>query len=143
MAGQNIGNTRDQAAETAISASNASQLTQKWALTTAGDVTATPTMVNNVLYFPDMGGMLWAVTSAGKVLWSNPVSSYTGITGDVSRDSPAIDGNELITGRRLGRQPHRRGRARVRPEPHYRQAAVVGSRGQQPRVDRHRLADRL
>ena len=98
VAGQNIGNTRDQAAETAISASNASQLTQKWALTTAGDVTATPTMVNNVLYFPDMGGKLWAVTSAGKVVWSSPVSSYTGITGDVSRDSPAIDGNELITG---------------------------------------------
>jgi polyvinyl alcohol dehydrogenase (cytochrome) len=98
VAGQNVGNTRDQAAETAISASNASQLTQKWALTTAGDVTATPTMVNNVLYFPDMGGMLWAVTSAGKVVWSSPVSSYTGITGDVSRDSPAIDGNELITG---------------------------------------------
>jgi len=89
VAGQNIGNTRDQAAETAISAINASQLTQKWALTTAGDVTATPTMVNNVLYFPDMGGKLWAVTSAGKVVWSNPVSSYTGITGDVSRDSPA------------------------------------------------------
>jgi polyvinyl alcohol dehydrogenase (cytochrome) len=98
VAGQNISNTRDQAAETAISASNVGQLTQKWALTTAGDVTATPTMVSNVLYFPDMGGMVWAVTSAGKVVWSNPVSSYTGITGDVSRDSPAIDGNELITG---------------------------------------------
>ena len=98
VAGQNISNTRDQAAETAISPSNVGHLFRKWALTTAGDVTATPTMVNNVLYFPDMGGMLWAVTSAGKVLWSNPVSGYTGVTGDVSRDSPAIDGNELITG---------------------------------------------
>ena len=98
VAGQNIANTRDQAAETLISPGNVSQLAPAWSITTAGDVTATPTMVNNVLYFPDMGGMLWAVTSTGHVVWSNPVASYTGITGDVSRDSPAIDGNELITG---------------------------------------------
>jgi polyvinyl alcohol dehydrogenase (cytochrome) len=98
VAGQNIANTRDQAAETVISPGNAAQLASAWTLATAGDVTATPTMVNNVLYFPDMGGMLWAVTSTGHVVWSNPVSSYTGITGDVSRDSPAIDGDELITG---------------------------------------------
>ena len=89
VAGQNIANTRDQAAETLISPSNVGQLAPAWSVTTAGDVTATPTMVNNVLYFPDMGGMLWAVTSTGQVVWSNPVSSYTGITGDVSRDSPA------------------------------------------------------
>ena len=89
VAGQNIANTRDQAAETLISPGNVSQLAPAWSITTAGDVTATPTMVNNVLYFPDMGGMLWAVTSTGHVVWSNPVASYTGITGDVSRDSPA------------------------------------------------------
>lgn len=98
VAGQNIANTRDQAAETVISPSNVSRLTPAWTVTTAGDVTATPTMVANVLYFPDMGGMLWAVTSSGQVVWSHPVASYTGITGDVSRDSPAIDGNELILG---------------------------------------------
>jgi polyvinyl alcohol dehydrogenase (cytochrome) len=98
VAGQNIANTRDQAAETVIFPSDVGQLAPAWTITTAGDVTATPTMVNNVLYFPDMGGMLWAVTSTGHVVWSNPVSGYTGIAGDVSRDSPAIDGDELITG---------------------------------------------
>ena len=98
VAGQNVANTRDQAAESLISAANVSQLKRKWSVTTAGDVTATPTMQNGVLYFPDMGGKLWAVTSAGKVVWSNTVASYTGVTGDVSRDSPAIDGAELITG---------------------------------------------
>jgi polyvinyl alcohol dehydrogenase (cytochrome) len=98
VAGQNIANTRDQAAETIISPSNVSQLAPAWTVTTAGDVTATPTMVSNVLYFPDMGGKLWAVTSSGQVVWSHPVASYTGITGDVSRDSPAIDGSELILG---------------------------------------------
>jgi polyvinyl alcohol dehydrogenase (cytochrome) len=98
VAGQNIANTRDQAAETVISPSNVSQLAPAWTVTTAGDVTATPTMVSNVLYFPDMGGKLWAVTSSGQVVWSHPVAGYTGITGDVSRDSPAIDGSELILG---------------------------------------------
>jgi polyvinyl alcohol dehydrogenase (cytochrome) len=98
VAGQNIANTRDQAAETVISPSNVSQLAPAWTVTTAGDVTATPTMVANVLYFPDMGGKLWAVSSSGQVVWSHPVASYTGITGDVSRDSPAIDGSELILG---------------------------------------------
>ena len=98
MAGQNIGNTRDQDAETVISPGNVSQLRQRWVLRTAGDVTATPTVVNDMLYFPDMGGMLWAVATGGQVVWSSPVASYTGIPGDVSRNSPIIDGNELITG---------------------------------------------
>lgn len=98
VAGQNVGNTRDQAAESLISAANVSQLKQKWLVNTAGDVTATPTMVNGKLYFPDLGGNLWAVNSAGKVLWSHTVASYTGIAGDISRSSPAIDGDKLIMG---------------------------------------------
>jgi polyvinyl alcohol dehydrogenase (cytochrome) len=98
VAGQNVANTRDQAAESLISATNVSQLKKKWSLKTAGDVTATPTTMNGVLYFPDQGGMLWAVGSAGKVLWSRTVASYTGIAGDVSRNSPAIYGGELIMG---------------------------------------------
>jgi polyvinyl alcohol dehydrogenase (cytochrome) len=98
VAGQNVANTRNQAAESLISAANVGQLRQKWSLKTAGDVTATPTLMNGVLYFPDLGGMLWAVGSGGKVVWSHPVASYTGIAGDVSRDSPAIAGTELITG---------------------------------------------
>jgi polyvinyl alcohol dehydrogenase (cytochrome) len=98
VAGQNVANTRDQAAESLISAVNVGQLKRKWSFTTAGDVTATPTMKNGVLYFPDLGGMLWAVGSGGKVVWSHTVASYTGVAGDVSRDSPAIYGGELITG---------------------------------------------
>ena len=98
VAGQNVANTRDQAAESLISAANAGQLKRKWSFTTAGDVTATPTMKNGVVYFPDLGGMLWAVGSGGKVVWSQPVASYTGVAGDVSRDSPAIYGSDLITG---------------------------------------------
>jgi polyvinyl alcohol dehydrogenase (cytochrome) len=56
VAGQNISDTRDQAAETAISASNVSQLVPAWTFTTAGDVSATPTVAGNDVYFPDWGG---------------------------------------------------------------------------------------
>jgi polyvinyl alcohol dehydrogenase (cytochrome) len=99
VAGQNLSDTHDQAAETAISAGNVSTLVPKWTLTTAGDVTATPTVQDGTVYVPDMGGMLWAVNATtGAVVWSDKVSGYTGIAGDVSRTSPAITGNELITG---------------------------------------------
>ena len=33
-----------------------------------------------------------------EVLWSNDISSYTGVAGDLSRTSPAVYGNELILG---------------------------------------------
>src|SRR5579875_1136002 len=99
VAGQNLSDTHDNTAETAISAANVSQLTTQWSLTTAGDVTATPTVADGVVYFPDRGGKLWAVRAAtGKVIWSHSVPGYTGVPGDLSRVSPAITGSELILG---------------------------------------------
>lgn len=98
-AGQNLNDTHDQPAETAITPANVHRLTTKWTLTTAGDVSATPTVAGGVVYVPDLGGKLWAVHAAtGQVIWSKEVSTYTGIAGDVSRTSPAIDGSELISG---------------------------------------------
>src|SRR6266404_891772 len=41
----------------------------------------------------------WAVAvGSGHVLWSKDISSYTGISGDLSRTSPAVYGGELILG---------------------------------------------
>jgi polyvinyl alcohol dehydrogenase (cytochrome) len=99
VAGQNLHNTHFNAAEHQISPANASTLAPKWVLTTAGNVTATPTVADGVVYVPDLGGKLWAVNaSSGAVLWSHTIASYTGITGDVSRTSPAVYGDELIMG---------------------------------------------
>lgn len=99
VAGNDLNDSHFQAAEWQISPANASTLAPKWTVTTAGNVTATPTVSGGIVYVPDMGGMLWAVqASTGHVLWSNPIADYTGVPGDVSRTSPAIDGNELITG---------------------------------------------
>src|SRR6202140_296721 len=99
MAGQNINDTHYQAAEHEISPANAGRLAPRWTLTTAGAISTTPTVDNGAVYVPDYGGKLWAVAAgSGKVLWSQDISSYTGVAGDVSRTSPAVYGNELILG---------------------------------------------
>src|SRR6266566_2143798 len=99
MAGQNIYDTHFQVAEHVISPANASRLAPRWTLTTAGAVSASPTVSGGVVYLPDYGGKLWAVAAAsGRVLWSRDISGYTGVSGDVSRTSPAVYGRELILG---------------------------------------------
>ncbi len=98
MAGQNIDDTRFQAAEHAISPRTVSSLTPQWTATLSGAVATTPTVYKGVVYVPDFGGRLSAFDTDGKVLWSRSVSSYTGVAGDVSRTSPAVYGNELILG---------------------------------------------
>jgi polyvinyl alcohol dehydrogenase (cytochrome) len=99
IAGHDLSNTRSQPAETLISPANVSKLTMKWVFTTGGDVSATPTVANGVVYFPDWGGNLYAVnTSTGKKIWSHQISDYDGFAGAVSRGSPAIDGGSLIIG---------------------------------------------
>jgi polyvinyl alcohol dehydrogenase (cytochrome) len=99
MAGQNIDDTHFQAAEHEISPANAGRLAPRWTLTTAGAISATPTVDDGAVYVPDYGGKLWAVAAgSGRVLWSRDISSYTGVAGDLSRTSPAVYRDELILG---------------------------------------------
>ena len=99
FAGQNLFNSHSQAGEDQISPANVATLVEKWSLTTAGNVTATPTVYQGFVYVPDMGGQLWAVNAAsGKVRWSRSIASYTRIANDVSRTSPAVAGRALILG---------------------------------------------
>ena len=95
--GRDPANSRNQPAERAISADNVHRLALKWAAATAGDVSATPAVVNGAVYFGDFGGMLWKLDAdTGAVIWSRPVSDYSGIAGDIARTSPALAGNTLI-----------------------------------------------
>ena len=99
MIGFDPTNSRDQPNEHDISPANVSQLAPKWVATTHGDVSATPAVVDGAVYFADSGGMLWKLDAAtGAVIWSHKVSDYTGIAGDISRTSPALDGNTLVIG---------------------------------------------
>jgi polyvinyl alcohol dehydrogenase (cytochrome) len=97
--GQNNHNTRSAAAEHTINAGNVGNLKTSWIFTTAGDVSATATVVNGVAYFPDWGGKLWAIdTKTGKAIWSHDVSEYTGTAKSASRTSPAYWNGELVIG---------------------------------------------
>jgi polyvinyl alcohol dehydrogenase (cytochrome) len=99
VGGQNIRNTRHQAVETQISPANASRLAVKWAFSTPAGVTATPTVSDGVVYFPDWAGFLYAVqANNGRQIWRRSISEYNGVAGSVSRISPAVDGDQLIIG---------------------------------------------
>jgi PQQ-like domain len=60
-AGQNLHNTRSQPDERAIGPANVASLTMKWTFTTGADVSATPTVAGDAVYFPDWSGNLYAV----------------------------------------------------------------------------------
>src|SRR5438270_4464696 len=99
IAGQNLNNTWSQPAEHSIGPANVQNLKTKWVFTTGGDVSATPTVDGDAVYFPDWGGNLFAVKkNTGGLIWSHKISEYDGVDGAVSRVSPAVDGNQVIIG---------------------------------------------
>src|SRR5882724_9115628 len=99
LSGHDTSNTRSQPLETRINTANVNRLALKWALTTGGDVSATPTVADDTVYVPDWAGNLYAVRAAtGQLLWSRKISEYNGQPGSVSRVSPAIFGDTIILG---------------------------------------------
>jgi polyvinyl alcohol dehydrogenase (cytochrome) len=99
IAGQNLSNTWSQPAEHSIGLANVKNLSPKWVFTTGGDVSATPTVAGDAVYFPDWGGNLFAVKkNSGQLIWSHKISEYDGVDGAISRVSPAVDDNQLIIG---------------------------------------------
>jgi polyvinyl alcohol dehydrogenase (cytochrome) len=102
-AGHDLQNTRYQDKESTIKANKVANLAVKWTFTTGGDVSATPAVDENNVYFPDFKGNLFAVNrNTGALVWSNLISAYSGITGDIARTTPAIYGNLLIFGDQPG-----------------------------------------
>jgi polyvinyl alcohol dehydrogenase (cytochrome) len=99
VANQNLAGNRNQAAEQSINSSNVSMLAPKWVFTTGGDVSATPTVAGDAVYFPDWAGNLYAVNKdTGQLIWSRLMSTYDGFATAISRVSPAVHGDELILG---------------------------------------------
>ena len=81
IAGQNLNNSWSQPAERTISPANVNKLTQKWVFTTGGDVSATPTVDGDAVYFPDWAGNLFAVKKdSGHLIWSRKIFDYNGST---------------------------------------------------------------
>ena len=95
--GQNLDNSRSQPAEHSITSANVSGLNPKWVFTTSNDVSATPTVDGDAVYFPDWGGNLYAVKKdSGRLIWSHKISDYNGVNTSISRVSPAVDHDQLI-----------------------------------------------
>jgi polyvinyl alcohol dehydrogenase (cytochrome) len=98
-AGRDLSNSRNQPLESQISPANVSSLRAKWTFRTKGDVSATPTVGNDAVYFPDWAGNLYAVRKeTGQQIWAMPISQYDGYNNSFSRVSPAIHGSDLIIG---------------------------------------------
>jgi polyvinyl alcohol dehydrogenase (cytochrome) len=101
--GQNLADDRFQPNETAINAITAASLIPRWADTMAGDVSATPAVIDGVVYVPDWGGYISAIrASTGAVIWQRLISSYNGIAGSVSRTDPVVNGSTLVIGTQTG-----------------------------------------
>src|SRR6202035_5098317 len=99
IAGQNLNNTWSQPAEHSISPANVKKLKPKWVFTTGGDVSATPTVDGDAVYFPDWAGNLFAVKKdSGQLIWSHKISEYNGVDGSISRVSPLVDHDQIIIG---------------------------------------------
>jgi polyvinyl alcohol dehydrogenase (cytochrome) len=102
-AGHDLSDTRSNPDESTIGPENVGRLAAKWTFTTHGDVSATATVADGAVYFPDWGGYLYKVDAAtGATIWSRKISDYTGIPGDVARTSPAIDGGTVFIGDQSG-----------------------------------------
>jgi polyvinyl alcohol dehydrogenase (cytochrome) len=99
VAGHDLSNSRNQPLETRIDVANVRSLATKWVFQTGGDVSATPTVGANAIYFPDWAGNLYAVRKdTGQAIWSAQISQYDGFPKAFSRVSPALYGADLIIG---------------------------------------------
>jgi len=104
VAGHDRNNTRFAKNESEIGVDNAADLAVEWVLQTGGDVSATPAVDTDAVYFPDWAGNLYKVDRAsGAVIWSQQIAAYTGVSGNFARTTPAIYDNLLIFGDQGGR----------------------------------------
>jgi len=102
--GQNRDNTRHQKAETKVDVENIADLVPRWVLTTGGDVSATPAVDGDAVYFPDSAGNLYKVDrNTGLLIWKKSIADHTGIPGNFSRATPAVYDNKLYLGDQGGR----------------------------------------
>ena len=98
-AGGNRQNTRNQGSEHTLSVSNVSSLSPKWVFSTAGDVSATPAVDADTVYFPDWKGNLYAVDKlTGAKKWQVSIADASGVLFDKARSTPAVTDDKLIIG---------------------------------------------
>ena len=114
VAGQGLSDTRNQPAETIITATNVNALKVKWTFTTAGDVSATPTISGNTVFASDWAGNLFAIRKdTGQELWRHRISDYDGMKGSMSRVSALVVDGAVIIGDNVINQAVQHGGATI------------------------------
>jgi polyvinyl alcohol dehydrogenase (cytochrome) len=98
-AGGDLHNTRSQPSEHKLTVGNVGSLTTKWAFTTDSDVSATPAVDGNAVYFPDWAGNLYAVNkNTGQLIWKASISLASGVPFDKARATPTVTDDKVIIG---------------------------------------------
>jgi polyvinyl alcohol dehydrogenase (cytochrome) len=101
MFGQNVCNTASQSNAGGISIDSVGRLKQKWVYNTDGEVSATPSVAGNAVYFADWGGMVTRLdANTGMAVWSLKVADLVGssLTTFVSRTAPVVTDDAVIIG---------------------------------------------
>jgi polyvinyl alcohol dehydrogenase (cytochrome) len=110
--GSDVCNSHATLTDLSLNPRTASRLAVKWTYKAAGDISATPAVVDNELYVPDWGGMLNKLNArTGQVIWSIPIGTILGIAGTVTgtgpsdtpatvtaRDTPIVTADSVIFG---------------------------------------------
>src|SRR5260370_18030106 len=98
MYGHDIGQSRSNPGEVTVTTANVASLKQLWVFKTAAPVSATPTVVNGVVYFGSWDHNFYAVNATtGALIWK--VSLLTP-QGD-SESFPGIQSSALVFGKRV------------------------------------------
>jgi len=99
QSGRDAANSRSQPAEVLLGPNNVHLLTVKWVFAAGGDISATPTVSGDAVFFPDWAGNLFAVNKhTGQLIWAHKISDYNAFAGSISRTSAVIHGDEVILG---------------------------------------------
>lgn len=97
--GNDLHNSRNAAAERVLGPWNVDKLTPRWVFTAHGNVSVTPSVQGDALYFCDWGGYLYKLKAhTGREVWARKISDYDGVSGSLCRLTPTIADNKLIIG---------------------------------------------
>ncbi|KAJ0483577.1 putative polyvinyl alcohol dehydrogenase (cytochrome) [Helianthus annuus] len=106
--GGDLQNRRYAYGETKISPKTVANLRLKWKFVAGKDITATPAIYNNTIYFPSWNGNIYALNASdGSVIWQHNLGQLTGLNSTgltqgvnwtVSRATPTVADDLLIIG---------------------------------------------
>ncbi|GJW64038.1 polyvinylalcohol dehydrogenase-like protein, partial [Tanacetum coccineum] len=106
--GGDLYNRRYAYGETKISPTTVSNLKLKWKFVAGKDISATPAIYDDTIYFPSWNGNIYALNASnGSVIWQQNIGQLTGlnstgrilnVNSTVSRSTPTIADDLLIIG---------------------------------------------